>query len=84
MAMKCVNCNKGISYGHRVSHAKNRSNRLFKPNLQYARIVVGGKKVRMKLCANCIKLYRKNHKETKLKVESGLPSDTHSQSLSVS
>lgn len=63
MAYKCDNCNKGIMYGHKVSHAKNRSNRTFKPNLQSARVVVDGKKVHAKLCTNCIKLIRKIARE---------------------
>lgn len=63
MAMKCENCAKGIMWGHAVSHAKNRVNRIFKPNLQNTRIKVGAKMVRMKLCTNCIKLARKNARE---------------------
>lgn len=61
--MKCDNCTKGIMWGHRVSHAKNRTNHIFKPNLQYTRVLVNGKKVRMRLCTKCIKLSRKNDKE---------------------
>lgn len=45
--------------GHRVSHAKNRSNRAFRPNLQTKRIMVEGVSRRARLCANCIKLMRK-------------------------
>ncbi|HCS78193.1 TPA: 50S ribosomal protein L28, partial [Patescibacteria group bacterium] len=35
--MKCANCGKGIMIGHRVSHAKNRTRRIFKPNLHKSR-----------------------------------------------
>ncbi len=59
MAFRCDNCNKGIMYGHNVSHSKRRTNRTFKPNLQNKRIMVGGTMKRVKLCANCIKLMRK-------------------------
>lgn len=59
MAFKCDNCDKGIMYGHNVSHSKRRTNRVFRPNLQNKRIMVGGVMKRVKLCANCIKLMRK-------------------------
>ncbi|OGH12820.1 MAG: 50S ribosomal protein L28 [Candidatus Levybacteria bacterium RIFCSPHIGHO2_01_FULL_40_10] len=59
MAFKCDNCGKGLSWGHRVSHAKNRTNHAFRPNIQRKRIMVDGRMVRAKLCANCIKTLRK-------------------------
>ena len=59
MAFKCDNCGKGLSWGHRVSHAKNRTNHAFKPNIQKKKIVVDGHSIRVKLCANCIKTMRK-------------------------
>ncbi|MGE5041394.1 MAG: 50S ribosomal protein L28 [Candidatus Levyibacteriota bacterium] len=58
MAAKCMNCNKGIMMGHRVSHSKRRTNHGFKPNLQKKTFVLNGKKVSVKLCTNCIKLYK--------------------------
>ena len=33
--------------------------RTFKPNLQKVGVLVAGKKVTMKLCANCLKLFKK-------------------------
>ncbi len=59
MAMKCDNCSKGIMYGHKVSHAKNRSNRTWKPNLHNKTVVVMGRKVNAKLCTKCIRLFKK-------------------------
>jgi ribosomal protein L28 len=44
--------------GHRVSHSKRRTNHGFKPNLQKKTFVLDGKKVSVKLCTNCIKLYK--------------------------
>ena len=58
MAMKCENCGKGVMYGHNVSHAKNRTNRVFKPNLQTARIVIEGVGRRMKLCVKCLRMFK--------------------------
>ena len=40
-------------YGNKVSHAKNRTKRIFKPNLHSARVVVGGVSKRVKLCTKC-------------------------------
>lgn len=59
MAYKCENCTKGILHGHRVSHAKNRTNRVFKPNLQYAKIDLNGRSVRMRLCVKCMRMLKK-------------------------
>ena len=59
MAMKCDNCGKGVMYGHKVSHAKNRTKRLFKPNLHKARIVVNGLGKSMELCTKCLRMIKK-------------------------
>jgi large subunit ribosomal protein L28 len=69
MAMKCDNCAKGIMYGNKVSHAKNRSKRTFKPNLHMKRITVDGKTIRAKLCTSCIGLYKKAEKLAKERKE---------------
>lgn len=64
MAMKCDNCGKGIMYGHNVSHAKNRTKRIFKPNLHKVRIAVDGIAKRMKLCTKCLRLMKKQPKRS--------------------
>lgn len=69
MAMKCDNCNKGIMYGHNVSHSKRRTNRTFQPNLQHTKVKVDGKMVRMKLCTNCIKRFRKDERDRLAKLQ---------------
>lgn len=55
MAMKCMNCNKGSMHGHNVSHAKNRTNRVFKPNLHVARVKIGSVSKKLKLCTKCLR-----------------------------
>ena len=57
--LKCANCGKGVMYGHNVSHAKNRTKRLFKPNLHSARIVIDGIGKRVRLCAKCLRMLKK-------------------------
>ena len=61
--MKCFNCGKGVMYGHAVSHAKNRTNRLFKPNLHAAKMVVDGRSLRVRLCTKCLRMIKKEIKE---------------------
>lgn len=57
--MKCQNCGKGSMYGHKVSHAKNRTKRLFKPNLHTTRVTINGVNKRAKLCAKCLRIAKK-------------------------
>ncbi len=44
-------------YGHHVSHAKNRVNRRFMPNLQMGRVTVAGKPVHARICTRCLRTY---------------------------
>ena len=57
--MKCANCGKGVMYGHKVSHAKNRTKRLFKPNLHFARVMIYGSIRRVRLCTKCLRMLKK-------------------------
>jgi len=58
--LKCFNCGKGVMYGHNVSHAKNRTRKIFKPNLHSAKIMVGGVNKRVRLCTKCLRSLRKS------------------------
>lgn len=62
MAMKCMNCGKGVMYGHNVSHAKNRTRKIFKPNLHAARILVGNLMKRVRLCTKCLRMVKESQK----------------------
>ncbi len=53
---KCFSCGKGNMVGHNVSHAKNRTRKVFKPNLHPARIVVEGTSMRVRLCTKCMRM----------------------------
>ncbi|MDO8621386.1 MAG: 50S ribosomal protein L28 [Candidatus Levybacteria bacterium] len=59
MARVCDNCKKGIMYGNNVSHAKNRTKRIFAPNLHVARIMVMGIKKKMRLCTKCVRMLKR-------------------------
>ena len=58
MARICAVCAKGPVTGHNVSHAKNRTNRRWYPNLQTVRILVEGAPRRVRVCTQCIKSNR--------------------------
>lgn len=51
---RCYVCDKGVTFGNNVSHANNRTRRVFKPNLQVVRVVHEGKIVRVKVCTRCL------------------------------
>jgi large subunit ribosomal protein L28 len=50
----CYVCSKGVAHGNNVSHANNKTRRTWKPNLQVARIVEGGKTIKIKVCTRCL------------------------------
>ncbi len=50
----CYVCQKGVAFGNNVSHANNRTRRVWKPNLQVARILVDGKITKIKVCTRCL------------------------------
>jgi len=55
MPKTCDICGKGLDFGHHVTFAGNRNNKIRKPNLQRVRAVVGGKRGRHWVCTQCIK-----------------------------
>lgn len=56
MARVCSICGKGKLIGNNVSHANNRTKRVFYPNLQTVKAIVGNGTVkRIKVCTSCIK-----------------------------
>lgn len=50
--------------GHEVSHAKNRTRKVFKPNLHSAKIVVSGRPMRVRLCTKCLRIVRGKGKKS--------------------
>lgn len=55
MARMCEVCGKHSSVGNNVSHANNKTKRLWKPNLQNVRIVVGGVVRQALVCTRCLR-----------------------------
>jgi len=54
MARICKLCGKGRSIGHKVSHANNKTKRIWRPNLQRVRARVEGQVRRILVCTDCI------------------------------
>lgn len=52
---KCSICGKGPNFGHNVSHANNKTKKVWKPNIQRVKAVQGGAVRHLRVCTNCIK-----------------------------
>lgn len=50
----CYVCGRGVAFGNSVSHANNKVRRVWKPNLQVARILVDGKPTKIRVCTRCL------------------------------
>lgn len=55
----CAACSKGVQYGNKVSHAKNRTRIFRRPNLHSHKMVIDGIKTKVMLCTKCKRLARK-------------------------
>jgi large subunit ribosomal protein L28 len=55
MASTCEICGKGRQVGYKVSHAHNKSKKVWKPNIQQVRAFVNGGVKRVKVCTRCIR-----------------------------
>ena len=55
MAFVCDVCGTGNQSGHHVSHANNKTKRVFRPNLQRVRALVNGNTLRIRVCTRCLR-----------------------------
>jgi large subunit ribosomal protein L28 len=55
MARACQICGKTRSVGHNVSHANNKTKRVWQPNLQRARAIIAGTVRRILVCTRCLR-----------------------------
>lgn len=51
----CDICGKGRMVGNNVSHANNRTKRVFNVNLQTIRALINGATRRIRVCTRCIR-----------------------------
>lgn len=54
MARQCYICGKGVTFGHNVSHANNKTPRRWLPNLQRVRIQTEEGPKRVRVCTQCL------------------------------
>lgn len=55
----CFLCGKGVQFAHKVSHAKNRSKTIRRPNLHSHKMMIDGERIKVKLCTKCKREVRK-------------------------
>ena len=55
MAQRCDVCGKGPMSGHSVSHANNKTKRVWNVNLQRVRAQVEGRVKNLDVCTRCLK-----------------------------
>jgi len=55
MAFACVVCEKKRMSGNNVSHANNKTKRVFRPNLQTVRALLNGTVRRIRVCTRCLR-----------------------------
>ncbi|HZW37570.1 MAG: 50S ribosomal protein L28 [Deltaproteobacteria bacterium] len=52
---KCAICGKGPNFGHNVSHANNKTPKVWKPNIQRIKTIQDGTVRHLQVCTRCIK-----------------------------
>ncbi|HUZ18239.1 MAG TPA: 50S ribosomal protein L28 [Spirochaetia bacterium] len=55
MARRCDICGKGTVSGNKISHAHNKTKRVWKPNILKMQTVAAGHKKTIRICTRCLK-----------------------------
>ena len=55
MPASCAVCGKTYSIGYKISHAHNKSKKIWRPNLQRVRAVIKGTRKKIRVCTRCIR-----------------------------
>ncbi|ORC36573.1 MULTISPECIES: 50S ribosomal protein L28 [Marispirochaeta] len=55
MARRCDICGKGTVAGNNVSHAHNKTRRVWKPNIVKVKALVGTGKKTLRVCTSCLR-----------------------------
>ncbi len=55
MSRQCDICGKGTISGNTVSKSKNRVRRVWRPNIQAVKTMIGGTVITLKVCTRCLK-----------------------------
>jgi large subunit ribosomal protein L28 len=59
MSYACDICGKGKQFGHNVPFSQKKTNKVWKPNLQKQRLVLGTSRIQVKICTACIRTLAK-------------------------
>jgi large subunit ribosomal protein L28 len=55
MSRMCDICGKKTGSGNNVSHSHKKTKRVFKPNIQKARVEINGRVKNINICTSCLK-----------------------------
>ena len=55
---KCAICNAATVSGRNVSHSNRKTSRLFRPNLQRAKLMLAGRPQRVTVCTRCLRTHQ--------------------------
>ncbi len=55
MARVCEICGKRTVSGHNISHAHNKTKRVWRPNIVKVKTMVGNRKKTVKVCTSCLR-----------------------------
>ena len=55
MKGRCEICGKTVSFGHNVSHSNRKTNRMWRPNVLKAVLLIKGQPTRVHACTRCIR-----------------------------
>lgn len=55
MAKRCEICGRTTTFGMQLSHSHIRTKRIWEPNLQRVKVIVNGRKKRIRVCTRCLK-----------------------------
>ncbi|HYT94818.1 MAG TPA: 50S ribosomal protein L28 [Gemmataceae bacterium] len=59
MKGRCEICGKTVAFGHNVSHSNRKTNRVWRPNVQKAVLILNGAPRKVQACTRCIRTNRK-------------------------
>ena len=52
---KCMYCNKGVTFGHNVSHSNRKTGRTWKANIGKGSAVINGEHKTVAVCSRCLR-----------------------------
>lgn len=65
MAYVCYICGKGKQFGHHVSFSQRKTQKIFKPNIHKQYLTLGGRRLKVKICPNCLRVLLKHKQDVK-------------------